>query len=114
MTTHHWIIPGVLSLILAGCSSDEADAVLADRMVYVDTKTGQAVVRDVVSPVPAVNPETNERTLMPGLYCPTCQKWYPVPPPEQINSRPNAGQCPNDRTPLTADGPWPDSGADDR
>lgn len=100
-------------LLLTGCSSDDSDTGQPQRMVYVDTKTGQAIVQEVVSPVPAVNAATGERTLMPGLYCPACQKWYPVPPPEQINSSPNAGQCPKDKSPLTAEGPWPESGASD-
>ena len=101
-------LAGILAIIaLAGCGSEETDNQPAKRMVYVDTKTKQPVVHDVVTPVPAENPETGERTLMPGLYCPVCRTWYPVPPPDQINSRPNAGQCPKDKTPLTADGPWP-------
>lgn len=93
---------------MAGCGSKDADVRPTDRTVYVDTKTKQPVVHQVVTSVPAVNPETGERTLMPGLYCPQCQTWYPVPPPDQINSRPNAGLCPKDKTPLTVDGPWPD------
>jgi uncharacterized protein YbaR (Trm112 family) len=108
MTTHPLIIVCVLAGIgLAGCGSEEADTQPAGRMVYVDTKTRQPIVHEIVTPVPALNPETGERTLMPGLYCPACETWYPVPPPDQINSQPNAGQCPKDKTPLTADGPWP-------
>lgn len=92
---------------IAGCGSEEIDAHRIDRMVYVDTKTNQPIVHEIVRPVPAVNPETGDRTLMPGLYCPTCKTWYAVPPPDQINSRQNAGQCPKDKTPLIAEGPWP-------
>jgi uncharacterized protein YbaR (Trm112 family) len=109
MPTHTLINAGVLAVIgLAGCGVDNAEQQSANRMVYVDTKTKQPVVHEIITPVPAVNPATGERTLMPGLYCSTCQTWYPVPPPDQINSRPNAGQCPKDKTPLTTDGPWPD------
>ena len=96
---------------IAGCGSEAVDTHQIDRMVYVDTETNQPVVHEIVTPVPAVNPETGDRTLMPGLYCPACKAWYPVPPPDQINSQPNAGQCPKDKTSLIADGPWPNEAA---
>lgn len=95
------------SASIAGCGSEDPNARPTDRMVYVDTETQQPVVHEIVIPVPAVNPETGKRTLMPGLYCPTCNTWYPVPSADQINTRPNTGQCPKDKTPLIADGPWP-------
>lgn len=93
---------------MAGCGSEDTNTRPLDRMVYVDTETRQPMVHEIVNPVPAINPETGKRTLMPGLYCPTCKTWYPVPAADQINTRPNAGQCPKDKTALIADGPWPD------
>ena len=81
------------------------------KMVFVDTKTMAPVVRSVADSLPAANPATGKRTLMPGLYCSTCQKWYPVPPPDEINRRPNAALCPETQEPLISDGPWPEESA---
>ena len=77
-------------------------------MVYVDTATMQPMVHDVATSFPAMHPKTGKPTLSPALFCPTCKKWYPAPAVDQINRVPGAGQCPKDKTPLTADGPWPD------
>lgn len=76
-------------------------------IVYVDLKTKQPVVQLACEEVPARHPETGKRTLMPGLYCPTCGRWHPAPPFETLQRTPGAALCPTDRTPLTTDGPWP-------
>ena len=91
-----------------GCGTAETGDEPVRRMVYVDTETMTPLVQAVSESLPAVNPKTGKRTLMAGLYCAECQTWYPVPPPDQINRRPNAALCPKTRTPLTLDGPWPD------
>lgn len=58
---------------LLGCGgSEEVATTESQRAVYVDIKTLQAVVGDVVKEPPAVNPATGQRTLMPALYCPKC------------------------------------------
>lgn len=80
-------------------------------MVYVDTATMQPLVHDVATSFPAVHPTTGKPTLRPALYCAKCKKWYPAPAVDQVNRIPGAGQCPQDKTPLTADGPWPDATA---
>ena len=99
----------VFCLILSGCGgSSPPSESKAGRMVYVDTATMQPLVHDVATSFPAVHPQTGKRTLRPALYCPTCKKWYPAPDIDQVNRVPGAGQCPKDKTPLTADGPWPD------
>ena len=100
----------LLSLCVAcvGCDSSEpADEIKTP--VFVDTETAAVFVLPAL-PVPATNPQTGKPTLMPGLYCPECRKWYPVPPPDQINRRPDAALCPKTRTPLVADGPRPEAG----
>lgn len=99
-----WLIVG----LLAGCDESTPVAVAPKKMVYFDTATKQPLVHDVVTSFPAKHPQTGKPTLRPALFCPTCQKWYPVPPPEEINRVPGGGKCPKDKTLLIADGPWPD------
>lgn len=94
---------------LAGCGDSDPDAKALKKMVYIDTATMQPVVHDIAVSFPAAHPTTGKLTLRPALYCPNCQKWYPVPPPNEITRVPGAGKCPKDKkTSLTADGPWPD------
>lgn len=95
-------------LCVLGCGEGESDDGTAGRMVFVDTQTMAAMVQPVSDTFPSVNPLTGQPTLMPGLYCSSCRKWYPVPPPDQINRRPDGALCPKTRTLLIADGPWPD------
>ncbi|MBI1313703.1 hypothetical protein GC176_20615 [bacterium] len=97
----------LLIVAVAGCGSTEPDTTQIDNAVFVDTVTQTAMVLPVSDTVPAINPHTGKRTLMPALFCPDCQKWYPVPAPEQINRQPDAARCPRTETPLIADGPWP-------
>lgn len=96
-----------------GCGSSDTSAGADADMVYVDTKTFVAVVAPKSGSVPIINPATGQRTLMPGLYCPDCEKWYPVPSPEQINRQKGAALCPKTKTPMIADGPWPENAATD-
>jgi len=108
MTFHFRLLVISICVFVAGCGSSETDSDVVNKMVYVDTETMAAIVLPVYESLPATNSETGERTLMPGLYCPECRTWYPVPAPDQINRRPDAALCPKTRTPLIADGPWPD------
>ena len=103
----------VLGSILTGCGgSPTTSDSKTGRMVYFDSATMQPLVHEVSTTFPAVHPQTGKPTLRPALYCPTCKKWYPAPDIDQINRVPGAGQCPKDKTPLTADGPWPDGSAE--
>lgn len=97
----------VLIAAIAGCGSGVPGPTTGNNAVFVDTVTLTAMVLPVSGALPEIHPETGKRTLMPGLFCPECQKWYPVPAPEQINRQPDAARCPRTRTPLIADGPWP-------
>lgn len=101
-----WVpwVSWVLLLALLGCGGEPA-ARPAATMMMVDVQSGQTFSLPLPTTFPAVNPETQQRTLMPGLFCSTCHKWYPVPPPEQINRQRQAGMCPRSHGPLTADGP---------
>lgn len=91
-----------------GCGSSTSDGNAAGRMVLVDRETMAPFVMEASESLPAANPETGKRTLMPGLYCPQCQRWYPVPLPDQINRQPDATLCPKTRTQLIPDGPLPE------
>lgn len=96
-------------LILSGCGgSPPPSESHAGRMVYVDVATMQPFVHDVATSFPAVHPQTGKPTLRPALYCPTCKQWSPAPDVDQVNRIPEAGLCPRDKSPLTAEGPWPD------
>lgn len=95
--------------LLAGRGESGPNANAPKKVVYVDAVTVQPVVHDIAASFPAAHPTTGKLTLRPALFCPTCQKWYPVPPPNEITRVPGAGKCPKDKkTLLIADGPWPD------
>ncbi len=108
-STYPIIVTLLSTAMLAGCggSDPELDP-KAGKMVYVDTKTRLAYVGDVTA-TPAIHPQTGNRTLMAGLYCPRCANWHAVPPLDEINQIPNATRCPKTRVQLTVDGPWPDA-----
>lgn len=94
---------------IMGCGrAEEAAKDKSLQAVYVDAKTMEAVVCDKVEEPPALNPKTGQRTLMPALYCPACQSWHPVPPPDQINRVPGAATCRKTAAMLIPDGPWPE------
>lgn len=102
-------LAGVLAAAcLAGCGrSANDDSSPLGLMVYVDLETKAPVVQLGTEEVPAVHPETGRRTLMPGLYCPKCERWHPTPPFDTLQRTPGAGRCPEHDLPLTSDGPWP-------
>lgn len=79
---------------LSGCGkagpADPAEA----TMVYVDTRSLETFQLPASSQVPASNPSTGKRTLMPGLFCSQCDKWYPAPPLDVLQRSPKARQCP--------------------
>ena len=77
------------------------------EVVYVDTKTG-ATFLIASKTSPDSNPETGEKTLVPGLYCSECQAWKAVGPVENRQLRRKTNNCPIHKIPLTNDGPDPD------
>lgn len=94
--------------VFVGCSQSDSSESETESTVYVDLKSGEAVLAEPSQQLPAVNPATGRATLMPALYCPTCEKWYPAPPADQLNRQPGAGLCPKTKTPLIHDGPRPE------
>lgn len=98
----------VISIVISGCgTADETGSDEPPTMMFVDVKTGEARALPATAEVPVVNPDTGQRTMMPAMYCETCEKWYPVPPAEQLNRAQGAGMCPKHKTPLKAVGPRP-------
>lgn len=101
-----WIL--AIAATVAGCdSAPQTGDPPQGLMVFVDLKTKEPVIDLATTDVPAVNPDTGERTLMPGLYCTECQRWHPTPAYDKLQRSPGAGRCPTDGAPLTSDGPWP-------
>lgn len=97
-------------LSCVGCTAQNGgstDAGAVREMLFVDAKSGEVIVAPVASDFPAKHPVTGERTLMPGLYCPECKRWHPVPPPDRINQTRNAANCPKTGAAMTLHGPWP-------
>lgn len=102
-----WLV--FVGLAITGCgSANSSSEPSPKRMVYVDTATMRPLVHDVAASFPAIHPKTGKPTLRPALYCPSCKKWYAAPDIDQVNRVPGAGQCRQDKTPLTAEGPWPE------
>jgi hypothetical protein len=110
MPSRSRMMPALLAAAVcaAGCPSEpKPSAENSPDVVYVDTQSGAVVRGEPSAALPAVNPRTGRRTLMPGLYCAECRKWYPAPPLEVRHRAPAAGKCPRHGTALTPDGPLP-------
>lgn len=75
-----------------------------EEITFVCTETGE-VSHGEWAPTPAMNPKTGRRTLMQGLYCSQCRKWYPAPPPEMAERSPRGPACPHDGSTLTVEEP---------
>lgn len=99
------MLAGLLtSLAVAGCSGANGDAKDGATMVFVCTETGK-VITAPPGETPALNPDTGRKTLMPGLYCAQCRKWYPSAPLEVAQRNPASRLCPKHRTPMETKGP---------
>ena len=107
MKLHGLPLLAPICILLSGCGSETEALSESGKMVFVDTETMNPMVLPTTDSVPAVNPETGRRTLMPGLFCSDCMAWYPAPPVEQVNRQPGSALCPKTGTPLVADGPRP-------
>jgi len=73
-------------------------------MVYVCSETGE-VVSAPSQPLPALNPRTGRNTLLRGVYCPQCGRWYAAPPPDHFAGNPRELTCRIHNVPMTAEGP---------
>ncbi len=95
------------ALLTSGCT-DGGEPVGPQQVAYRCTET-QEFVLAAPQPHPAVNPKTGRSTLMRTLYCPECEKWHVVPPPEVYNGHPVGFLCPLHQSAMQETGPLPDS-----
>ena len=76
----------------------------SDEIVFLNLETG-ATEKGEWQPTPAIDPRTGKRSLVQGLYCAKCSRWYPAPPPEMAEHSPRGPVCPKDGTGMSVDGP---------
>lgn len=76
----------------------------SEEIVFLNLKTG-ATHKGEWQPTPAIDPVSGQPTLVQGLYCAKCSRWYPAPPPEMAERSPRGPACPKDGTVMSVDGP---------
>lgn len=81
-------------------------AISSENVTYVCTETGKVIVAPAQSQ-PALNPETGKHTLLRGVFCPQCNKWYATPSPDHLRGNPRELKCQVHNVPMTYDGPVP-------
>ena len=74
-------------------------APLSEEITYMCRETG-SLVRGPRDPGPEGIDAGDCQTLVQALYCPACQSWYPMPPPEALARMPMGPRCPKHRTGL--------------
>lgn len=92
---------------MTGCGREPVAVVDTSRRVYVDIATQTALMLPIQDKTPAKHPQTGKNTLVPGLYCPQCGRWYPAPPLEVIQRSGTASRCPQGGHPMSPHGPEP-------
>lgn len=73
-------------------------------IVYVCTETNETF-SDQLQSVPAVNPKTGHRTLVRGVYCAECNRWYASQPSNHRSGNPRTQNCRVHHLPMTYAGP---------
>jgi hypothetical protein len=88
---------------------DMVDAApLSEEITYMCRETG-ALIRGPREPGPEGIDAGDCQTLVQALYCPACQSWYPMPPPEALARMPMGPRCPKHRTGLLEEIPETDT-----
>lgn len=96
-----------LATCSAGCGREPVAVVDHEHRVYVDLPTQKPWMLPVQDHVPAKHPETGKNTLMPGLYCPQCGRWYASPPVDVVQRTGSASRCPKGGHAMSPHGPAP-------
>jgi hypothetical protein len=96
----YWVLP-------AGSPARSAATDSPTDVAYLCRETSQLILAPPQQ-VPAVNPQTGRATLFRALYCPDCQDWRAVPPPETFSGNPLTYPCPKHKRQMTATGPLRD------
>ena len=91
--SNNCLLASIAVLCVVGCA--EPSDLVPVEATLIDSKTGERFRLASVDQVPAVHPETGERTLMPAMFCPRCEVWQQVPSPEHVNRIQNAMRCAN-------------------
>ncbi|MBI3862194.1 MAG: hypothetical protein HY290_09895 [Planctomycetia bacterium] len=65
---------------------------LSDEITYICRETGQTIRGSRENP-PAPGTIPGCQTLVQALYCPKCDKWHPMPPPEALERMPAGPRC---------------------
>ncbi|HET6425205.1 MAG TPA: hypothetical protein VFG20_16070 [Planctomycetaceae bacterium] len=102
-----WLAVPVCLVVMTGCGREPMAVVDTTQRVYVDTATQTALMLPIQEKVPAKHPQTGKNTLVPGLYCPQCGRWYPAPPMEVVQRTGTASRCPQGGHPMSPHGPSP-------
>ncbi|MCA9055801.1 MAG: hypothetical protein KDA75_18320 [Planctomycetaceae bacterium] len=97
-----------MTLSASACSRQPSASPAERSIVCVDIHTGQVFAVDATESVPTVNPESGEKSLMPGLYCERCQTWHVAPSVEQLHRQHGVAYCAKTGGVLKLDGPRPD------
>lgn len=93
----------MLMLSIIGCGN-EADETPVALVTYIDKDSGE-VLQAPSQSIPGTNPKTGKQTLLLAGWCEQCQKWSPLPP----NTNPGKVNCKIHKSPLTLNGPVPES-----
>lgn len=113
MRNSYFIIPALLALGFGGWTvirtfqSTPNEIIIGEEpeeITYVCTETGKLSQGEWM-PTPALNPATGRKSLVQGLYCAKCRKWYRAPPPEMVERSPRGPTCPVTGEPLSVEGP---------
>jgi hypothetical protein len=101
------VAAGLLVAATAGCSHrSQASATTPVPVVYVCTETKE-IITAPLQKVPAVNPKTGRSTLVRGVYCAECGRWYAAPPDTHRSGNPKPLRCPIHKSIMTFEGPPP-------
>lgn len=98
----------MMLFVACGCqkSAEVEVANVADKVAF-DQKSKKAYTVAGDAALPTLNPSNPKSQLLPAWHCEQCQKWYPLPPLEELNRTQGATLCPKTKTPLQPEGPLP-------
>jgi|GEM_PF-1843938 len=102
----HWLLLMVL-IIAVGCGSTVSQDTVERSYLHPKSKTHYLFVgksEEILN-----HSKIREEKLSMGAYCSTCQKWHALPPMEVVQRQPKARLCPKTKTPLSFEGPVPES-----
>jgi hypothetical protein len=97
---------GLLVGVVLWMTARDGAAQSSSQVTYVCSETGVVIVGPAQQE-PAVHPETGRRTLLRGVYCPQCGKWYRAPSSEKVGGNPRELRCSVHNIPMTYEGPAP-------